>query len=166
MHRGPTEATLIGAGVMCAACSLAFAVFMAADADRTPFFAGAEYLGLFAKPTTSRVNYPAAASLEQRFREIDFTPTGTIDAAKPLPASRIQPTAGIQPEASAGVARAMSGFTLHGIIGDEALVLGPGGLQLVRVGSQMRGGGTVTGFAMSGNRWSLYTTQGTIESIR
>jgi hypothetical protein len=55
---------------------------------------------------------------------------------------------------------------VHGVFGDQALVLGPQGVETVKVGDDLHGGGTVKSFELRNGAWALLTTQGRIESIR
>jgi hypothetical protein len=163
------EWPLVGAGLATAAGSAAFAFFMAAGSDRRPVFAGEEHLQIFAQPSVGGAGLPATASLKDRFPQIDFTPTGTIDRTAPAAATKTLPGKTKLPSLSRAAAlpeRLINSYTLHGVFDGQALVLGPQGVETVKVGDELRGGGTVTGITLHAGAWTLLTTQGRIDSIQ
>jgi hypothetical protein len=163
------EWPLVGAGLATAAGSAAFAFFMAAGSDGRPVFAGEEHLQIFAQPSLGGVGLPAAASLKDRFPQIDFTPTGTIDRTAPAAAIKTLPSKAKFPSAERVTGlpeRLITGYTLHGVFDGQALVLGPQGVETVKVGDELHGIGTVTKITLRDGAWALITTQGRIESIQ
>lgn len=162
------EWPLVGAGLATAAGSVTFAVFMSAGSDRRPVFIGEEHLQIFAQPSVGGAGLPASASLKDRFPQIDFTPTGTIGRNAPPAATKTLPGKPKAPplaETAAAPARRVAGYSLHGVFGGQALVLGPQGIETVKIGDDLRGVGRVTGMTLRDGAWTLLTAQGRIESI-
>lgn len=174
--------SLICVAATSAVASSWFAVYMITSQDqRTNYVFGAEHLGIFGRPAT-------AAAERAKSAGIDMTPIGavapsarggsrvpepveplippTMNGAPRTPFEESGQTA--SPAAPAETARSplmLDSFTVHDVIGDQALIMSPSGLTAVRVGSNLGVAGTVQRFELTRRGWVVVTSRGRLEPV-
>jgi len=151
------DSALIGGGCALALCSLTFAGYMIGDRDRQPYFPGAQYLAIFAKPShargvqvaahrspsLARLNPPGDAS------GVDLTPTGSIRATL-----RADPPdgAGLPPPRYRVVSAKQNAAWVESALG----------FRQVRPGDVLSGFGRVAAIERRNGGWALVADSGSI----
>ena len=151
--------TWLGAtGLACAGVSACFASYMLTASNRLPTFSGAEHLMIFAQPAAG-----AQASLALRrdpdTTALDMNATGTVRRAAQNPDTAVSTSDSIEN------AKILTGYSVHGVFGGRALVLGPQGLATLAIGETMPNGGRVLAIKLRDGVWHVVTTRGTIHSM-
>ena len=150
--RPSIDHALAGGGFATAFCSLAFAGYMISDHVRQPYFPGAEYLAIFAKP-----NHGAQVAAHPAPTAAPKTAANDPNGVDPTPTGSIGPFRGETPD---GATATPQRYRLVAASREAAWVESEFGFRQIKPGEVLPGLGRIAAIERRNGRWTMITEKG------